>query len=150
SPKRYGDNDSGVKEDKPEAAGGQKGGAGATPFPTPGGSGAPPAQGSGAPPAVGSGAPPGGMPAGAPGGPGGERGGAGGAADAAQGPKMPGNGYFDRNRYLFVTDESRHLPFAITLTVDQSHLHEILVALANSPLRIQTTQVEFRRLHAGS
>ena len=54
---------------------------------------------------------------------------------------------FDRNRYLFVTDQSRHLPVAMTLTIDQSHLGEILVAIANSRLRFQTTQVEFRRIH---
>ena len=57
---------------------------------------------------------------------------------------------FDRNRYLFVTDQSRHLPVAMTLTVDQSHLHEILVAIANSRLRFQTTQVEFRRVPAAA
>ena len=56
----------------------------------------------------------------------------------------------DRARYLFVTDQSRHLPLAMTLTVDQSHLHEILVAIANSKLRFQTTQVEFRRQPAGA
>jgi hypothetical protein len=54
----------------------------------------------------------------------------------------------DRARYLFVTDQSRHLPLAMTLAVDQSHLNEILVALANSRLRFQTTQVEFHRLPA--
>jgi hypothetical protein len=54
----------------------------------------------------------------------------------------------DRARYLFVTDQSRHLPLAMTLAVDQSHLNEILVALANSRLRFQTTQVEFRRMPA--
>ena len=56
----------------------------------------------------------------------------------------------DRARYLFVTDQSRHLPLAMTVTVDQSHLHEILVAMANSKLRFQTTQVEFRRQPAGA
>ncbi len=56
----------------------------------------------------------------------------------------------DRNRYLFVTDQSRHLPLAMTLTVDQSHLADILVAIANSRLRFQTTQVEFRRQPAGA
>jgi hypothetical protein len=55
-----------------------------------------------------------------------------------------------KNRYLFVTDQSRHLPLAVTLTVDQSHLHEILAALANSRLRFQTTQVEFRRTSSTS
>ena len=54
-----------------------------------------------------------------------------------------------RNRYLFVTEQSRHLPLAMTLTIDQSHLGDILVAVANSRLRFQTTQVEFRRDHSG-
>lgn len=57
------------------------------------------------------------------------------------------NGFFDRNRYIFVTEQSRHLPVAMTLTIDQSHLGELLVAAANSRLRFQTTQVEFRRVH---
>ena len=57
------------------------------------------------------------------------------------------NGFFDRDRYLFVTEQSRHLPVAMTLTIDQSDLGEILVAAANSRLRFQTTQVEFRRVH---
>jgi len=35
---------------------------------------------------------------------------------------------------------------AVTMTVDQSHLSEILVAFANSRLRFQTTQVEYRRV----
>jgi len=61
-------------------------------------------------------------------------------------PNATANLHFDRNRYMFVTDQSRHLPVAMTLTVDQSHLHEVLVAIANSRLRFQTTQVEFRRV----
>jgi hypothetical protein len=55
-----------------------------------------------------------------------------------------------RNRYLFVTDQSRHLPLAVTVIMDQSHLNELLAALANSRLRFQTTQVEFRRTSASS
>ncbi len=54
--------------------------------------------------------------------------------------------HIHKNRYLYVTDQSRHLPLAITLTVDQAHLHEVLAAFANSRLRFQTTQVEFRRI----
>ena len=56
----------------------------------------------------------------------------------------------DRDRYLFVTEQSRHLPLAVTLNVDQSHLHEVLAAFANSRLRFQTTQVEFRRVPAAA
>ena len=82
----------------------------------------------------------------------GAMGGQGGASStgAAQStPDRTSNIGLDRARYLFVTDQSRHLPLAMTLTVDQSHLHEILVAVANSRLRFQTTQVEFRRQPAG-
>jgi hypothetical protein len=77
----------------------------------------------------------------------GAAGGLGGAQGSAN--KTPNLG-LDRDRYLFVTDQSRHLPLAMTLAVDQSHLNEILVALANSRLRFQTTQVEFRRQPAGA
>src|ERR1019366_8825132 len=96
-------------------------------------------------PPGGSGVPP--MPGGSGNVPGfGMQGGPGGAQTPAN--KTPNLG-LDRDRYLFVTDQSRHLPLAMTLAVDQSHLNEILVALANSRLRFQTTQVEFRREPAG-
>jgi hypothetical protein len=102
----------------------------------PGGPGIPPMPGGmGAPP------PPGayGMQTGGMGATGGQ-----GGAGAGSTDRTPNIG-LDRARYLFVTDQSRHLPLAMTLTVDQSHLNEILVAIANSRLRFQTTQVEFRR-----
>ena len=70
-----------------------------------------------------------------------------GTAGADKAANKTANGFFDRNRYIFVTEQSRHLPVAMTLTIDQSHLGEILVAAANSRLRFQTTQVEFRRVH---
>jgi hypothetical protein len=83
----------------------------------------------------------------------GAMGGQGGTNTGAQPSATPNrtlNINLDRERYLFVTDQSRHLPLAMTLTVDQSHLHEILVAMANSKLRFQTTQVEFRRQPSGA
>jgi hypothetical protein len=52
----------------------------------------------------------------------------------------------ERNRYLKVTPQCRQLPVALSLVVDQAHLEEVLYALANSPLRIQTTQVDFRHV----
>jgi hypothetical protein len=62
------------------------------------------------------------------------------------------NNNIERNRYLQAPKEgdapekpSRHLPLAIALIVDQSNMHDVLVALANSRLRIQITQVEFHR-----
>lgn len=69
-----------------------------------------------------------------------------GGAGGQQAGDMTADKFFDRDRYLFVTDQSRHLPVAVTLTVDQSHLSDVLVAFANSRLRFQTTQVEYRRV----
>jgi len=80
----------------------------------------------------------------------GGKGASGGLGGAQGSANVTPNFGFDRERYLFVTDQSRHLPLAMTLAVDQSHLNEILVALANSKLRFQTTQVEFRREPAGA
>jgi hypothetical protein len=53
-----------------------------------------------------------------------------------------------RMRYIFRTPQCRHVPFVLHLLVDQTHMHEVLMAMANSRLRIQTTQVQFR--HSGS
>jgi hypothetical protein len=50
-----------------------------------------------------------------------------------------------RNRYVHVTKECRHLPIALTLIVDQAHIHNVLIAVANSRLRIQTTQIQFQQ-----
>ena len=52
-----------------------------------------------------------------------------------------------RLRYMHVTPQCRHLPIAMRLVVDQSNIHEILAAVANSALRIQVTQVQMQ--HAG-
>jgi hypothetical protein len=149
-PKRYGDNDWGVAADAGATTGpgGKLGGAaagGGTPFPTPGG-------GTGAPPGgyAGSVSPQPGS--GAMSGPGGDSraGGQGGAAAPAADPVVTGNELFARNRYLFVTDECRHLPVAMSVVMDQEHLHEFLAALVNSRLRIQTTQVQIRRAHGAA
>ncbi len=40
----------------------------------------------------------------------------------------------------------RHLPVAMLLIVDQTHMHEVLVAMSNSRLRVQTTQVQFHHV----
>jgi len=57
----------------------------------------------------------------------------------------PRNG-IDRVRYLNVTDQCRHLPFGMVLVVDQAHIPEVELAMSNSRLRIQTTQVEFHHI----
>jgi hypothetical protein len=97
-----------------------------------------------------------GMP-GMPGGPGGDRpggkfrgdmgpGGPGGMFGAGQsGDPTPRNG-LDRVRYLNVTDQCRHMPFAMSLVVDQAHIPDLELALANSRLRIQTAQVEWQHI----
>ncbi|HTU88618.1 MAG TPA: hypothetical protein VMF69_00840 [Gemmataceae bacterium] len=66
------------------------------------------------------------------------------------GNKTPNN-EIERNRYLQSKDQdkkvnppSRHLPVALQLVVEQTHMHDVLIALANSRLRFQITQVDFR------
>jgi hypothetical protein len=83
---------------------------------------------------------------GAPGGPGGGRseamsggpGGLGGGGAPTDGTKV---NMIDRQRYLHVTPQCRHLPVAMRLVIEQSHIHDLLTAVANSRLRIQVTQV---------
>jgi hypothetical protein len=50
-----------------------------------------------------------------------------------------------RNRYLETTEQVRRMPIGMVLIVDQSHVQDVLTAFAKSPLRFQTTQVEWRR-----
>jgi hypothetical protein len=52
----------------------------------------------------------------------------------------------DRNRYVQVTEQTKHLPVGMVLVVEQPYLQDALVEVANSPLRIQTTQVSARHL----
>lgn len=124
-------------------------------------------QGNAPPPGPGGGMqggmPGGGMPGGMPGGgmaggmPGGMKPGVGGNMP----PGMPGgaeavstnetpNNHIPRDRYLrpptqdkSVNPPSRHLPFAVQLIAEQTHVNDVLLALANSPMRVQITQVEF-------
>jgi hypothetical protein len=97
--------------------------------------GAPPMPG-GAPPMPGGGPMPPGM---------------GGADASASASNLTPNNKIERNRYLrpanqekTVNPPSRHLPFALQLITEQSHVNDVLLALANSRLRVQITQVEFR------
>jgi hypothetical protein len=50
-----------------------------------------------------------------------------------------------RNRYISVTEQVRHMPVAIKLVVDQAHMQDVLTAVVNSKLRIQITQVQWKR-----
>jgi hypothetical protein len=58
--------------------------------------------------------------------------------------------HLPRHRYLFTTDQCRHIPVALLVVVDQTHKDQLLVALANSRLRVQTTQVQFRHISGES
>lgn len=69
---------------------------------------------------------------------------------AAPTENLTPNNKIDRDRYLHPADldkkldpPSRHLPLALRLVVEQSHMHDVMLALANSRLRFQLTQVEF-------
>jgi hypothetical protein len=50
----------------------------------------------------------------------------------------------DRNRYVVQNETVRRVPVAIVVVMDQSQRNALLTALANSTLRIQTTQVAWR------
>jgi hypothetical protein len=101
--------------------------------------------GSGAPPGgMPGGPPPGGMPGGPP--PGGMMMGRGsGSAAVAKDPTLI-NG-IDRALYIHTTDQCRHLPFAMSLILDQTVMNEVLASLANSKLRIQITQFHYQHLN---
>jgi hypothetical protein len=71
---------------------------------------------------------------------------------APSGNKTPNN-EIERDRYLQPKDQdkklnppSRHLPLALQLIVEQTHMNDVLVTLANSRLRFQITQVEFHHV----
>ena len=105
-----------------------------------GGPGSPPGGMPGSPPGGMPGAPPGGMPSG------GSMMGRGlGSAVIAKDPTLI-NG-IDRAIYIHATDQCRHLPFAMSLILDQTIMNEVLTALANSKLRIQITQFHYQHLN---
>jgi hypothetical protein len=62
------------------------------------------------------------------------------AADANRTP----NG-INRNRYISVTEQVRHMPVSLSLIVEQAQLQDVLTAVTNSRLRIQITQVQWKR-----
>jgi hypothetical protein len=65
------------------------------------------------------------------------------------GPELPQpteNNGLERNRYLNVTDTCRDMPFALVVVLEQPHLHDFVVQLANSHLRVQITQITFNRV----
>ena len=44
------------------------------------------------------------------------------------------------------TDQARHLPIAMVVVVEQAHLNDVLIAVTESPLCIQTTQIAFQHV----
>ena len=72
---------------------------------------------------------------------------------------MTPNG-IDRDRYIDVGSQDRsggdkiyivrRLPVALVLVLDQEYISDVLTALANSYLRIQTTQVHWQHLPTGT
>jgi hypothetical protein len=68
-----------------------------------------------------------------------------GAAAAAADTEFTPN-RLPRLRYVSRTEQCRHIPIALHLVVDVAHMHEILVALSSSRLRVQGTQVQFRHI----
>jgi hypothetical protein len=50
-----------------------------------------------------------------------------------------------KKRYIESTTQVRRMPVAIAVIVDQSYLEDTLTAFANSPLRLQITQVHWQR-----
>lgn len=71
------------------------------------------------------------------GGPGGE------AASPLKTTKLNG---LVKNRYASVTGQARSLPIAMTLVMDQTHIHDFLVELANCQLRFQITQMQLKHV----
>jgi len=51
----------------------------------------------------------------------------------------------NRRRYVDVTDQVRRMPVALVIVVDQDYMQDVLLSLANSPLRFQVTQVTWNR-----
>ncbi|MFL5242140.1 MAG: hypothetical protein ACJ8FY_08530 [Gemmataceae bacterium] len=64
-----------------------------------------------------------------------------GDAAAAAEPETPNR--LSRYRYLDVRPQVRWMPIGLVLVIDQSAMQDVLAAIANSRLRIQTTQVSW-------
>jgi hypothetical protein len=90
---------------------------------------------------------PGGTPGSGPSGPGDMRpSGPGGPGAAASSTAVTNAGLL-RERYILTNDQCRHLPIAMVLIVDQAAANDVLIAVANSRLKIQITQVNLVHVH---
>jgi hypothetical protein len=67
--------------------------------------------------------------------------GSGDKADSSSGSGSSTKNGLERKRYVEVTTQVRRMPVAIRVLADQDHMQDLLRALANSKLRMQTTQV---------
>lgn len=50
-----------------------------------------------------------------------------------------------RDRYVHVTEVCRHLPLAMSIVIEQEHIHTLVTKLVNSPIRFQVTQIQVER-----
>lgn len=71
--------------------------------------------------------------------------GASGAPGAAGGKGI--NADLNRERYLDFTEQVRWMPVGIVLIVDQQYMQDVQVAVANSRLRLQPTQIAYHRAY---
>ena len=53
----------------------------------------------------------------------------------------------EKNRCMSVSKQVRRMPVALAIVIEQNHIQEFLTVVANSKLRIQTTQVYWQRFH---
>jgi hypothetical protein len=74
-----------------------------------------------------------------------ERGGGAGFGGGGRGDQTK-NG-FEKNRYMSVSKQVRRIPILLAVVMDQAHVQDFLTIVANSKLRIQTTQVYWQRFH---
>ena len=51
----------------------------------------------------------------------------------------------NKKRYIAATEQVRRMPVGLVVVVDQSYMQDVLLALSNSPLRFQITQVTWTR-----
>lgn len=51
----------------------------------------------------------------------------------------------NRKRYIERTEQVRRMPIGVVLVVDQAFVNDVLIAIGNSPLRIQITQTQWQR-----
>lgn len=51
----------------------------------------------------------------------------------------------NRQRYMALTPQCKHLPIGLRMIIDQAYIHDILSTVSNSRLRIQITQATFQQ-----